>query len=160
MINILIYLHMFTWLYIIYFSLFCNRFYILYDKNNNKYAMIDIFSIIDNNLFNNLLNRMESIDYSQDKYIGFNNLNKDILLVIPIDSINLTNNIIVTCDSKTKSIPFKMTMNHLDYKKMDSKLELNTELYLENIYNYKKNNPIFLLSNEFNPIKVNLETIQ
>ena len=51
-------------------------------------------------------------------------------------------------------------MNHLNYKKMDYKLELNTELYLEYIYNYKNNNPIFLLSNEFNQIKVNLETIQ
>ena len=151
---------MFTWFYIIYFSLFYNRFYILYDKNNNKYAMIDIFSILDNSLFNNLLNKMELIDYCQDKYIGFNNLNKDILLVIPIESINLTNNIIVTCDTKTKSIPFKMTMNHLNYKKMDYKLELNSELYLENIYKYKKNNietPIYLLSNEFNQIKVNLK---
>jgi hypothetical protein len=71
----------------------------------------------------------------------------------------LTNNNFTTCDKKTKLVPYIMNINNLTFKKKinNSRFDLNNELYLKNIYNYKNNIPIYLLSNNSSEIKVNLK---
>jgi hypothetical protein len=167
MINILIYMLIFTWLYIIYYNVFYNKtYYLLYDENNNKYAMIDIFNILDPYLFDSLFKELYFINYfEKNEYIGLNYIDlynlKDILLVIPYYSSYLTNNTIITSNNN-KLVPYKININNVINKKKfkNHNFNLNKELYLKNIYNYrinKKEIPIFILSKEINEIKVNLE---
>jgi hypothetical protein len=142
------------------------RFYLLLDNNNNQYAMIDIFNILDPILFDILFKELYLINYfDRNEYIGLNYIDllhlKDILLVIPYDLINITNNTIITCNN-SKLIPYTMNVNHQTNKKKykNSSFNLNNELYLKNIYNYKMNKieyPIYLISNFKNDIKVNLK---
>jgi hypothetical protein len=69
---------MFTWIYIIYFNLFIKttNFFILYDSNDNEYAIINIYNILDSDLILELNDKMNSINYFiDDKYIGLNYLN-------------------------------------------------------------------------------------
>ena len=156
---------MFTWLYIIYYNLFINKSYcLLYDENNNQYAMIDIFNILDLELLNIIFNKIYLINYfDKTEFIGLNHIYsshlKDILIVIPYNYMYLTNNNFTTCDKKTKLVPYIMNINNLTFKKKinNSRFDLNNELYLKNIYNYKNNIPIYLLSNNSSEIKVNLK---
>lgn len=158
---------MITYIYIIYYNLFYNKtFYLLYDEKNNQYAMINIFNILDNNLFEILFNKLYLINYfEENKFIGLNYIDqlhiKDILLVIPYHLINLTNNIIIT-SNKTNLVPSEININHQinKIKLKNYSLRLNNELYLKNIYNHKMNKikiPIYLLSKYKNNIKVNLK---
>lgn len=154
---------MFMWLYIIYYNLFCNKtFYLLNDQNNIKYFMVDIYNIEDTNLIDLLFNELHLIDYfNNDELVGlkYNDIQfKEILLVIPYNLSYITNNNIITCNN-TKLIPYRMNgKNKIQIKNYN--FDLNNNLYLKNIYNYKMNDikiPIYLLSKYINEIKVNLE---
>ena len=160
MINNLIYIFMFTWLYIIYYNIFCNKtFYLLNDENNIQYTMINIFNIVDSNLFDTLFEKLYSLNYfDSNELIGlkYNDLEfKEILLVIPYDFSYITNNTFMTCN-KTKLIPYEINGKNKKQIKNFS-FNLNNELYLKNIYNYENKIPIYLLSKYINEIKVNLE---
>lgn len=144
---------MFMWVYIIYHNLFIQTLYVLYDENNKKYLMIDLYNMKDHNLPKILFNEMNKINYfNKDEYISLNFFNnKDALVVIPYESVKHVAHKLI---SKPNSIHSKIN----PYKKMINLNNLNN-LYLENIYNYKIDNieiPFHLLSNT-NGIKVNLE---
>ena len=77
--------------------------------------------------------------------------------MIPYNYIYLTNNSIITCDTKTKLVPYTKNKKIKNYK-----FDLNNDLYLKKIYNYEINNieiPIYLLSNYTNEIKVDLKIV-
>lgn len=157
MINILIYLYMFTWIYILYFNIFINpsNFFILYDSNDNEYVIINIFNILDSNLILKLNDEMKRIKYyDNDKYIGLNNLNvKEILLAIPLDNINITSNNIISFSSIENIKPYTINMNNKRKKVINDKIinfdDLDS-LTMENIFNYETNNsiiPFYLILN-------------
>ena len=150
MINILIYLYLFTWIYIIYFNLFIKttNFYILYDSDNNEYAIINIYNILDSDLILKLYEKMNQLNYFyDDKYIGLNYLDvKEILLAIPLDKLYITSNNLIS---------FSNTINIKNNKKkkiQDKIINFNNidNLLMKNIYNYEINNiiiPFYLIIN-------------
>jgi len=150
MINILIYLYLFTWIYIIYFNLFIKttNFYILYDSDNNEYAIINIYNILDSDLILKLYEKMNQLNYFyDDKYIGLNYLYvKEILLAIPLDKLYITSNNLIS---------FSNTINIKNNKKkkiQDKIINFNNidNLLMKNIYNYEINNiiiPFYLIIN-------------
>jgi hypothetical protein len=147
---------MFTWIYIIYFNLFIKttNFFILYDSNDNEYAIINIYNILDSNLILELNDKMNSINYSNDdKYIGLNYLNvKDILLAIPLIHINITSNKIISFSSVENIKPYTININNNKKKLISDKvINFNSEnLFMKNIFNYENNNiiiPFYLIIN-------------
>ena len=147
---------MFTWIYIIYFNLFIKttNFFILYDSNDNEYAIINIYNILDSDLILELNDKMNSINYFiDDKYIGLNYLNvKDILLAIPLIHINITSNNIISFSSIDNIKPYTININNNKKKLIPNKvINFNREnLLMKNIFNYENNNkiiPFYLILN-------------
>ena len=122
--NILIYMFMFTWLYIIYHNNFnknninAEPLHILFN-NTDKYIMINILDIIDIKLISILFDELYKINYFNiNKYIGLNYFNnKQPLLVIPYNYIKcITYNKMITGvlhknKNKYDLVPFETLIN-------------------------------------------------
>ena len=150
---------MFTWIYIINFNLFIkynNNFFILYDSNNNEYAIINIFNILDSNLILKLNGEMKEINYfDNEKYVGLNNFNyKEILLAISIDNLNITSNNIISFTSLENIKPYNININNYNKKIIQDKtinIDNIDNLLIKNIFNYEINNtniPFYLILNK------------
>jgi hypothetical protein len=169
MTNILIYMFMFTWLYIIYHNNFnqnnikAEPLHILFDTNNEKYIMINILDILDPKLIQVIFEELYKINYFNiNEYIGLNytNTNKEALLVIPYEHIKcITYNKMITGvlhknnnNNEYNLVPFETIINPGTIKGSIIKnkiIDLNNhgsiikedlnELYLKNIYNYSIN---------------------
>jgi len=186
--NTLIYMFMCTWLYIIYNNCFnknsinAEPFHILFDENNQKYIMINIYDITNQNLIKTLFGELDKINYFEiNDYIGLNhNNNKEVLLVIPYNYLkDFTFNVMITgvlhkIKNKKEQftlVPFKTVINtgsikgniiknkyiNLNNEESITKKDLNF-LYLKNIYNYNSI-PIYLLVNKINDnhVKVSMK---
>ena len=182
---------MFTWLYIIYHNNFnqnninAEPLHILYDNNNEKYAMINTIDIIDPKLIDRIFKELYINNYfNTNEYIGLNYYNsKKSLLVIPYNYIsNITYNKIITGvihkiknEDKYNLIPFRTEINPETIKGCmikDKIIDLNNNgsimkndleyLSLKKIYNYQideNNIPIYLLLNNTNEIKVSMKVL-
>ena len=165
--NILIYMFMFTWFYIIYHNNFnqnninAEPLHILFDTNNQKYIMINILDVLDPKLIQVIFEELYKINYFNiNEYIGLNYTNKEALLVIPYDHIKcITNNKMITGvlhknnnNDEYNLVPFETLINPGTIKGSIIKnkiIDLNNhgsimkedlnELYLKNIYNYNIN---------------------
>jgi hypothetical protein len=187
--NILIYMFMFTWLYIIYHNNFninninAEPLHILYDDNNEKYAMINTLDILDPILIDALFKELYKNNYFNiNEYIGLNyQNNKENLLVIPYNYIPyITYNKMITGvlhkienNDEYKLVPFKTEINPETIKGCiikDKIIDLNNhcsiikddleQLFLKKIYNYEIDEnsiPIYMLLNNTNEIKVNMK---
>jgi hypothetical protein len=177
-----------TWLYIIYHNFFnknninAEPFHILFDENNQKYIMININDITNQNLIQTLSGELDKIHYFENnEYIGLNhNTNKESLLVIPYNNLKeITYNVMVTGvlhkiknkQEQFSLVPFKTVINpgtikgtiiknkyiNLNNEESITKKDLNN-LYLKNMYSYNSI-PIYLLVNKINDnhIKVNMK---
>lgn len=176
---------MWTWLYIIYFNLFnqnninAEPFHILFDENNQKYCMINMNDLLNQNLTQTLSKQLDNVNYFEmNEFIGLHDeSNKDALIVTPYNYMKeLTDNIMITGvlhKIKNKKddftlVPFKTVIKsdttkgtilknkiiNLNNKGSITKNDLKL-LYLNKVHTHKSI-PIYLLGNKINDIKVSM----